>query len=358
MARRVKAPTLENRTARLKLPVRKKPYSFTTIAPGIAIGYRRNQGPGRWVLRAGNGRGGYWTDVIALADDHEPADGSAVLTFWQAQDKARILVRGKDAAGDRPATVAEALDIYERDLAARNGATVNARVVRNLLPAALLAKPVALLTVKELRRWRDSLLDTRQPSSVTRICKSFKACLNLAAAHDQRIGNSAAWRTGLSGLPDSNTARHVALPEADVRAIVAAAYTVDPAFGLWSEVAATTGARPQPACPPRRRRSARRSRRRPLDAAILAQGQGPQAHRTAPGTDPEKFGHQAAASGGRSIARLRHYYCARMAAAGSTKITAGCLPGRRRRPGSRTLRLTRCGTAASSVRCWPVCQRG
>jgi integrase len=48
----------------------------------------------------------------------------------------------------------------------------------------------------------------------------------------------------LAGLPDSNTARDVALPEADVRAIVAATYVVDPALGLWAETAAIAGARP------------------------------------------------------------------------------------------------------------------
>jgi integrase len=116
--------------------------------------------------------------------------------------------------------------------------------VRNLLPAALLAKPVALLTSPELRRWRDGLLGTRKPASVTRTCKSFKAALNLAAAHDPRIGNSAVWRVALAGLPDANSARHSALPETDVRAIGTAAYAVDKALGLWTEVAATTGARP------------------------------------------------------------------------------------------------------------------
>src|SRR6476620_369650 len=106
MARRVRSSTLENRTARLKLEVRKKPYHFTVIAPGIAVGYRRCAGPGRWVLRAADGKGAYWTDVIGLADDHEPADGTAVLTFWEAQDRARTLVRGNDG-GDRPASVGD-----------------------------------------------------------------------------------------------------------------------------------------------------------------------------------------------------------------------------------------------------------
>ncbi len=183
--------------------------------------------------------------IIALADDHEPADGSAVLDFWQAQDKARLLVRGKDAAGgDRPATVAEALDVYERDLAARNGAVANARNVRNLLPASLLARPVALLSVKELRRWRDGLLDGRQASTVNRTFKSFKAALNLAAAHDLRITNA---RFGGSPWRACPTRTPLAMSDCPSRTCApssAAAYAVDPALGLWVEVAATTGARP------------------------------------------------------------------------------------------------------------------
>jgi len=243
MARRVRSSVLEGRSMRLKLQVRKKPYAFTVIAPGIAVGYRRCRGPGRWVLRASNGRGGYWTDVIALADDHEDANGE-VLTFWQAQDRARALVRGKAGEDHRPATAAEAIDDYERDLAARGGLVANARYVRRLLPPALLSKPVALLTAKELRRWRDGLLTTREASSVTRICKSTKAALNLCAAHDPKIINQKAWQLGLAALPDSHVARHVELSEEDVRAIVAAAHAQDAALGLFVETAAITGARP------------------------------------------------------------------------------------------------------------------
>jgi integrase len=244
MARRVRSSVLEGRTMRLKLKVRKKPYAFTSIAPGIAIGYRRCAGPGRWVLRASNGHGGYWTDVIGLADDHEDANNDSVLSFWQAQDRARTLVRGKAGQDHRPATVAEAIDDYERDLAARGGLVANARYVRSLLPPALLAKPVALLTTKELRRWRDGLRTSREPSSVNRICKAAKAAFNLAVAHDPRITNQKAWTLGLAALPDAHVARYVGLSEEDVRAIVAAAHAQDAALGLFTEVAAVTGARP------------------------------------------------------------------------------------------------------------------
>jgi integrase len=244
MARRVRSSVLEGRTMRLKLKVRKKPYAFTVIAPGIAVGYRRCAGPGRWVLRASNGRGGYWTDVIALADDHEDANGDSVLDFWGAQDRARTLVRGKAGEDHRPVTVAQAVDDYERDLAARGGLVANARYVRSLLPPALLSKPVALLTTKELRRWRDGLRSGREPSSVNRICKAAKAAFNLCAAHDPRITNQKAWTLGLAALPDAHVARYVGLSEEDVRAIVAAAHAQDAALGLFVETAAVTGARP------------------------------------------------------------------------------------------------------------------
>jgi integrase len=116
--------------------------------------------------------------------------------------------------------------------------------VRRLLPSTLLAKPVALLTSVELRHWRDGLLATLKAASVTRYCKSFKAALNLAAAHDPRIANSATWKLALAGLPDANVARRVGLSEANVRALVRAAYALDRTLGLWVETAAITGARP------------------------------------------------------------------------------------------------------------------
>jgi len=136
MARRVRASTLENRTARLKLEPRKKPYLFTTIAPGLAVGYRRNLGAGKWVLRAANGHGAYWTKAIGVADDFEDSDGKTVLTFYEAQDRAKQLARrqpGDDTGSDsRPASVGEALDAYQRDLEARDRQCVVAGICAQL----------------------------------------------------------------------------------------------------------------------------------------------------------------------------------------------------------------------------------
>jgi integrase len=240
MARRPRSSTLETRTARLKLPVQRKPHAFTTIAPGIALAYRRCQGAGRWIVRVADGKGGNWQKGFAIADDFEDANGASVLTFWQAQDKAKALARGTADTG-RPITVAEALDDYALDLQVRGGLAGNVSRVRHHLPAALASKPVALLTSRELQHWRDAL--ALKSATVNRTTRQLKAALNLAARHDARITNINAWKVGLASLRDTHAARNTILTDAQVLALIAAAYAEDPAFGLLTEIAATTGAR-------------------------------------------------------------------------------------------------------------------
>jgi integrase len=109
----------------------------------------------------------------------------------------------------------------------------------------LLAKPVALLTARELKHLRDGLIAKgAKPASVNRDLKGFKAALNMAAAHDPRITNGVAWRIGLAALPDAHHARNVILDDDnEVRPLIAAAYAEDSALGLLVETAAVTGAR-------------------------------------------------------------------------------------------------------------------
>ena len=128
-----RAPKLESATARRRLPARRKPY-YTAISPGIALGYRRNIGGGSWSARC-TGQGADWIKRIGLADDLEPADGKHVLTYWQAIDMARALARRQPGADDanRPVTVGEALDRYQRDLDSRGADAQNANRVRAIL---------------------------------------------------------------------------------------------------------------------------------------------------------------------------------------------------------------------------------
>jgi site-specific recombinase XerD len=248
MARRPRSPQTENRASRLRLKPRRKPY-YTAIAPGIRLGYRRNQGAGSWTVKVANGHGGHWIKAFAIADDHQDADGATVLTYWQAIDKARAVAGGENGntivAGDRPVTVAEAIANYAAELKSRNADAYNVTRIRFHLSPALANKIVGQLTARDLRHWRDGLLKKGlAPASADRSGRALKAALNLASKEDPtRITNTAAWRDGLARLPDAEVARNDILTDSDVRALVAAAYALSPEYGLWVETHATTGAR-------------------------------------------------------------------------------------------------------------------
>jgi hypothetical protein len=153
MARKVSFSALESRSARLRLKIRRRPYSGPSLARGIALMYRRNKTNGTWVLKASDGHGTYWTKGFALADDFEDSDGKAVLTFYEAQDAAKKLARGENgSAGNAPITVDGALKDYKRDLEARNANPYNAESPRVHLTSVLLAKPVQLLNAHELKK--------------------------------------------------------------------------------------------------------------------------------------------------------------------------------------------------------------
>src|SRR5215831_9946371 len=241
MARRPRSNSLETRTNRLKLPVRRKPHCFTAIAPGIALAYRRGKDRNAWVMRVADGKGGNWTkNLPGVPDDHEDANGESVQTFWQAQDKARKLARGTVESG-RPITISEALDAYAAHLAARGGLAGNVSRVRHHLPPGLAAKPVALLRPRELEHWRNSL--AVKPATINRMGHVVKAALNLAAKHDPRITNVNSWKVGLALLPNTHRPRNTILSDAQVLSLIDAANAIDPAFGLFCEVGAVTGAR-------------------------------------------------------------------------------------------------------------------
>ncbi|MCD9110099.1 tyrosine-type recombinase/integrase [Bradyrhizobium japonicum] len=244
-----RSSALESATSRRKLAIRKKPY-WLKLSPGIALGFRRNEGPGTWTVRSTDGHGRLWEKRLALADDLEAAAPPHVLTFWDAQKVALALARKQPHASDegRPLTVAEALDHYAEDLKARGGAVSNVGMPRKHLSSMLLSRPVMMLGAAELKLWRDNLIGGRlQPASINRMLKSLRAALSLAARLDPRIQNAEARRIGLQALPDADRDRNVILPDDQVSELVAAAYAHDRALGLYVDTLAVTGARPSQA---------------------------------------------------------------------------------------------------------------
>jgi integrase len=246
MPRHARHHGLENRSARLKHSVTPKPL-FVKIGAGLALGYRRNTTAGSWVLRAADGKGGNRIKTIGLADDFDEADDIDILDFWAAQDRARKLGRGA-AIGDydpgKLLTVAQAVDAYKLDLAARGGDISTIARVGAGLPARLADKVVGLVTARDLRTWRDGLIKQElAPATVNRVSSALKAALNLAANLDERISRRA-WEKGLMTLPDAVEARNIILPDAVVQRVVEVAYAHDPQVGLFVDVIAVTGARP------------------------------------------------------------------------------------------------------------------
>src|SRR3954454_13448638 len=218
MARKQRNSSLESRTARLKLAVRRRPYPGAKLARGKQMQYRRNKGNGTWSLKVSDGHGKPWTKAFAQADDFDESDNKTILTFFEAQDQAKKLTRGEDGRADSaPITIDGALKDYKRDLEARSANAYNAEHPRLHLTTALLAKPVALLTSRELKAWRDGLLGKMAPATVNRLCRCVCAALTLAAQHDQCIKNRDAWEIGLADLPDAQEARNVIISDDKVR---------------------------------------------------------------------------------------------------------------------------------------------
>jgi integrase len=243
MARSIRSSILETRSARLRLRVSKLPM-FVKIGPKLGLGYRRNQTAGTWVVRLADGKGRNTRKAIGTADDYEEANGEKVLDFWQAQERARKLAHGDGPPNATPRgsaiTVKQALERYEDDLKTRGGDIHNVKRVRLHLSPALAGKSVALLTVDDLRDWRDGL--RRRLATVNRICTVLKAALNLAAAKDIRL-SPRAWEVGLATILNAEETRNVILHDAEVLALIEEAATYGREFGLLVEVAAVTGAR-------------------------------------------------------------------------------------------------------------------
>ena len=105
----------------------------------LSLGYRRNKTDGAWVLRIADGKGGATTRTIGDADDIDDADGTRVLNFWQAQEKAKSVARGSDGSDlAKPLTVRRAAEVYLAVLEAKNPRT--ARDTRGRLNLHFLPK--------------------------------------------------------------------------------------------------------------------------------------------------------------------------------------------------------------------------
>ena len=253
MARRIRAADLETRAARQKLKPRGKPY-YRNLGDGTHLGYRKGQRRGVWVLRRRvGGDSPYRMEVVAEADDTVDADGVSVLTFWQAQDRARG--GPKQAVGKY--TVAHAIAEYLEHIEDKaSWYDTKLRLKAYALPA-LGAERVEKLTAAQLRKWHKwvaacprrvrngtkaiagnaDALRARKVSA-NRILGQLKAALNLAF-REGRVASDTEWRR-VEPFPKVDRSRNRHLNLVECKRLLNAC---DPEFRNVVRAALETGAR-------------------------------------------------------------------------------------------------------------------
>ncbi len=185
------APTT-TRAARERLEAATKPY-WRGVEGGIGLGYRKSiRGGGAWLARVLI-EGRYKEGRLGKADDTLPANGADVLSFGQAQTKAkafadqqRRVAQGLEAVPVKgpvkPYTVADAVADYLSDMEAHGKRSVGtARISANaFIVPALGTVPVTRLTRDQLRTWHREIA----AAPPRRRCKPDKPVKPVAASTD------------------------------------------------------------------------------------------------------------------------------------------------------------------------------
>ena len=266
MSRAVLNVDLKNRTRRMQLPIRNKPY-WTALNEGAHLGYYRGKRVRKWVarFRQPGGLHGYQEATIAEADDLADADGQTILNFKQAQTAARYWFAGLERPAN-PAelqyTISDALDDY---LARFTGKDVDntRRRVEAIIRPQMGHHPVVNLTTTLIADWHLELAkapaglrtakgatqnyrvtadtsDARRSrrSSANRILTILKAALNFAY-RNEKVAHDGAWRR-VKPFAKTDASRLRYLDEGESRRLVAACSS---AFRPMVKAALLTGAR-------------------------------------------------------------------------------------------------------------------
>jgi integrase len=275
MAGTIEPAKFESRTARGRLKRGRQPH-WRALVPGkVHLGYQcwKGDAAGRWLLRryigkhkSANGKpvAKYRTSTLGLADDAAKANGIHVLTFEQADAKARAMVAAPDNGKIERLTVRQAMERYiehKRD----QGQPVHdilSRGTVHILPS-LGELVVAELTAEQLRRWlattaaapaqsrpkagkpqyreapsSDDEVRARR-ASANRVLTMLKAALNHAYDEGQVV-NRDAWGRKLKPFRNVEVARIHYLTVAEAQRLINAS---DPEFRPLVRAALETGCR-------------------------------------------------------------------------------------------------------------------
>jgi integrase len=278
MAGTVKYKRLESSSARKRLTRGRQPY-WRALGGKVHLGYQcwKGEPAGRWVFRryigqstskTGKPVAKYRTEALGVADDAETADGVRVLSFEQAEAKARRKVETPVSGATKieRITVRKAMELYierlkqeDRDGAAAN---VTSRGNAYILPE-LGDLVVAELTTERLRQWLETMSkesaqnrpknnkpqyrpapstdDARRArkASANRVLTMLKAILNFI--YDEgHVANRDAWGRKLKRYRDVEVANVRYLTVAQAERLINAS---DPEFRPLVRAALETGCR-------------------------------------------------------------------------------------------------------------------
>jgi hypothetical protein len=242
MAGTVKHARLESPSARVRLKRGRQPHWQALVDGKVHLGWQCRKGePGRWVLRRYIGRSTsktgkpvarYSLMTLGFADDAQTANGRTILSFDQAEAKARTMVATPNGGGKiERLTVRQALKRYIEYKRTRGQPVydVQSRGTAHILPS-LGDLVVAELTAEQLRSWLATLAASprqtrpkagvpqyklaadddqavrRRRSSANRVLTMLKAALN--HAYDEgHVGNRDAWGRKLKPFHNVEMAR-------------------------------------------------------------------------------------------------------------------------------------------------------
>jgi integrase len=273
MARTVRNPKIDTRSARAKLPRRREPY-WTVISAGQSLGYRRGANGGSWIAKFRGEDSKRHLEALGAADDALDANGLNAFNFAQAQAMARDWFQriAREEAGDvvpldRLYTVADALADYRADYQRRSGKATD-RLDASAgawIGPELGTVPLAKLTKGRIIGWHQKIAETparlrtkpgaaqkyreadagaevvrRRRSTANRVLTILKAALN-HAHRERRCASDDAWRTvrafreadaaRLRYLSDDEARRLTNACPPDFRALVTAALLTGCRYG-------------------------------------------------------------------------------------------------------------------------------
>ena len=267
MAGKVKHVDLDSPTARSRLK-RGRNCHWQSLVPGkVHLGYQMWKGDrnGRWLLRRYIGDNTYRSETLGAADDRDEADGVHILSWQQADAKARATV-------DLPATkihnltVRQAMGRYveSQQHGGKDTHDTATRIAMHILPD-LGDLIVSELTTQRLQRWLSSMANMpaqtrpkngkpqyrtaptteedkrKRQNSANRILGILRAALNLAYDENDEVISKKPWSgSKLKPFKGVNAARIRYLQIAEAERLINAC---DMNFRPLVHAALETGAR-------------------------------------------------------------------------------------------------------------------